>query len=50
MIPVRIAATETEMTQIADFTAKHYNQQAVIYYLVSEKVILYERKVKCLKR
>lgn len=40
MIPVRIACTQEEMAVIADETAKHYEQLAVMYYLVSEKVVI----------
>jgi len=43
MIPVRIAATEEEIKKIADLTAEHYSQEAVMYYLVSEHVVIYER-------
>ena len=43
MIPVRIAATEEEIKEIASFTAEHYDQKAVMYYLVSEVVVIYER-------
>lgn len=42
MIPVRIAATKNEMTQIVKFTAKNYKQKAVMYYLVSETVVICE--------
>lgn len=35
MIPVRIACSQETIAQIADFTAKHYRQQAVMYHLVS---------------
>lgn len=42
MIPVRIAATEVEVKEIAKFTAKHYDQKAVMYYLISETVVISE--------
>lgn len=42
MIPVRIAATVEEIDVIAKMTAKHYNQKAVMYYMVSEVVVIYE--------
>src|SRR3989442_1195654 len=42
MIPVRIAATENEMRKIAKFTAKHYHQKAIMYYLVSDTVMIVE--------
>jgi hypothetical protein len=42
MIPVRIAATKKEIKKIAKFTAKHYEQKAVMYYLVSKQVVICE--------
>lgn len=38
MIPVRIAATWEQMEEIADLTAKFYNQEAVMFYLISDDV------------
>lgn len=38
MIPVRIMATKKEMITIVDMTAKHYKQQAVMYYVISNEV------------
>jgi hypothetical protein len=40
MIPVRIMCTEEEIDKIADITAKYYAQEAVMYYEVSDKVII----------
>jgi len=40
MIPVRIAATEEQIEQISDVTAKYYDQKAIMYYLVSERVVI----------
>jgi len=40
MIPVRIACTREEIRKIADVTAAHYRQQAVMYYLVSNEVAI----------
>lgn len=40
VIPVRIACTEEEIRQIIDITIKHYRQEAVMAYLVSNKVII----------
>lgn len=40
MIPVRIVATEAEMESISDMTAAFYEQLAVMYYRVSERVII----------
>lgn len=42
MIPVRIAATRNEIEKIAKFTSKHYHQKAVMFYLVSEVVVILE--------
>jgi hypothetical protein len=38
MIPVRIACSAEHMAKIADLTAKHYTQLAVMYYRVSQEV------------
>lgn len=38
MIPVRIACSKEQIDQIADITAKHYDQKAIMYYLISEDV------------
>lgn len=40
MIPVRIKCSENQINAIADLTAKKYSQLAVMYYLVSEKVVI----------
>lgn len=40
MIPVRIACSEEQIHGIAKFTAGYYQQEAVMYYLVSEKVFI----------
>jgi hypothetical protein len=40
MIPVRIACSEDDINKIADITAKHYKQDAVMFYLVSEKAFI----------
>lgn len=40
MIPVQIACTEEQIEEIADMTANYYRQKAVMYYLVSEKVVI----------
>ncbi len=44
MIPVRIACGEEEMHHIADMTLEYYDQEAVFYYLVSEKVFVKHKK------
>lgn len=38
MIPVHISCTEEEIDKIQDFTIKHYNQEAVTAYAISEYV------------
>lgn len=40
MIPVRIACTAEQMERIADMSAAYYEQQAILYYLVSEQVFI----------
>lgn len=40
MIPVRISCTEEQIDQIADMTAKYYSQLAVMYYKVSDHVVV----------
>lgn len=40
MIPVRIMATREQINDIADMTAKFYEQLAVMYYKVSDKVVV----------
>lgn len=40
MIPVRISCTEAQIKKIMDMTAQHYEQLAVMAYLVSDKVII----------
>ncbi len=42
-IPVRIACNADEMKRIAEFTMEHYNQEAVLYWCVSESVTILER-------
>jgi hypothetical protein len=40
MIPVRIFCTVQDMKRIVDFTAAHYQQEAVMYYVVSSDVAI----------
>ena len=40
MIPVRIMADVSMMQQIADMTATFYEQQAVMYYKLSDEVTI----------
>lgn len=38
VIPVRIKCSENAMNEIADITARHYNQDAVMFYKISDDV------------
>lgn len=38
MIPVRVATTEDKMLEIAHMTKKYYDQLAVMFYRISNKV------------
>lgn len=40
MIPVRIACTEEEINKIADITADFYEQEAVMFYRISDTVFI----------
>ncbi len=40
MIPVRIAASYLQMETIADMTAKFYEQEAVMFYEISDNVVI----------
>ena len=42
MIPVRIACTKEQIDAIADMTARFYHQRAVMYYRISDEVIIKE--------
>jgi hypothetical protein len=44
MIPVRIAATRSQIDTIIDMTMSYYDQLAVMCYCISETVIIKERK------
>lgn len=37
MIPVRIQCSEETICEIAGYTLRHYDQEAVMFHLVSEK-------------
>ena len=39
IIPVRVSCTEEEMEQIADITIAHYEQIAVMFYIVSTNCV-----------
>ena len=43
MIPVRIKCTRKQIDKIIDFTIKHYKQEAVLAYKISDEVILKNR-------
>jgi hypothetical protein len=43
MIPVRVACSEEAIRRIIDFTIKHYDQEAVMAYRLSEKVLIVYR-------
>lgn len=43
MIPVRIACTEDQISQIIDMTMKYYDQRAVMAYLISANLIIRHR-------
>jgi len=40
MIPVRVKCDSFDMDKIIDFTIKHYDQEAVLAYRISDDVIL----------
>ncbi len=46
MIPVRIACTKDQIELISDMTAAYYDQLAIMYYLVSEVVVIKHYKEK----
>lgn len=46
MIPVRIMATRTEITAIAEMTAQHYEQQAIFLYRVSDCALIVQKEQK----
>ena len=40
VIPVQVACTREQMEQIADITAVHYSQRAVMFYCLSDTVVV----------
>jgi len=40
MIPVRIACSESEINNIAIMTKEYYDQLAVMYYRISDRVVV----------
>ncbi len=43
VIPVRIACTENQIKHIARFTMRHYDQLAVLAYVVSQTVLIFKK-------
>jgi hypothetical protein len=44
MIPVRIACGPNEISKIASMTCEYYDQLAVMYYKISDFVVIKERE------
>ena len=44
MIPVRIMCTEEEIKEITAITLEYYDQEAVMFYAVSDRVRVVKRK------
>ena len=42
MIPVLIIANFQQMTTVAEFTAQHYQQKTVFYYVVSSEIYIHD--------
>lgn len=42
-IPVRVACTKEQMEEIAKITIDHYDQEAVLYWRVSDYAVIYEK-------
>lgn len=42
MIPVRISCTRAQIHEISDFSAKFYCQKAIMFYKISDEVIIKE--------
>lgn len=49
VIPVQIMCTEEQIQEIVDFTAKHYFQIAIFYYVVSSDVRIKHFKLERMK-
>lgn len=45
MIPVRIACSEEQITEIIKFTIKYYKQLAVMAYKISDRVLILNKDV-----
>ena len=46
VIPCRIACSEEQINEIIAFTIKHYDQEAVMAYRISERVIIQHKNEK----
>ena len=44
MIPVRIACSEEQITQIAEMTLEYYQQKAILVSLISERTLIFSRE------
>jgi hypothetical protein len=44
MIPVRVWATRKQMDKIAEITMEHYDQLAVMFYHISDEVLIVSRE------
>lgn len=44
MIPVRIVATEAEIREIVTMTRRYYDQEAILYFLVSPQVKIHSEE------
>lgn len=42
MIPVRIMCSEEQLKQILPMTKKYYNQEAIMYYRISDSVEIFK--------
>ena len=46
MIPVRLIASYAQIKEVAEMTARHYRQDTVMYYLLSDYVVMHKRPTK----
>ena len=44
MIPVRIAATKPQIDAILEITLQHYDELAILCYLISDTVLVVHKK------
>ena len=46
MIPIRISCTKNQIEKIIQITIKHYNQEVILAYIISEKALLrYQKEI-----